>query len=130
MSELLNPVFSYLLYLSLFPPIGKTDNGKWSVNSQMLIFPLQDFLLHAHLNACVLARLCVFYVCACIYGRRWEYKASLPVGGIQWAEGGDCRRSEAVGGVGEAVCLCVCVPQANRPDKIRVKGAQLEAFLS
>lgn len=50
---------------------------------------------------------------------------SLPVGGVMWTEGGTARGRRGRSGV-EALC----VPQANRADKIRVEGAQLEAFLS
>lgn len=123
-SELLNSLFSHSVSVS--SSIGETDNGKWSVSTEMFIFPVQDFCsLHVWMPACV----CVFNFYVCVCGQsRWNTKhhvTSLPVGGITRTEGvtaGDRRGRRGV----EALC----VPQANRPDKIRVEGAQLEAFLS
>lgn len=51
--------------------------------------------------------------------------ASFLVGGIQRTE--VVTAGDLVGGRGVEA---LCVPQANRSDKIRVEGAQLEAFLS
>lgn len=122
-------VFTLALSVSVSSSIGETDNGKWSVSAEMFIFPVQDFCsLHVWKPASV----CMFTrisMCACVCEQnRWNtrhHMASLPVGGITWTEGvtaGDRRGRRGV----EALC----VPQANRPDKIRVEGAQLEAFLS
>lgn len=99
----------------------------------MFIFPLQDFFFFFApcVSECpaVCVWMCTFTsvsVCASVCGlTRWTagpYTAPLLVGGVEWTEGataGDRRGVEAL-----------CVPQANRPDKIRVEGAQLEAFLS
>lgn len=94
----------------------------------MFIFPVQDFCsLRVWMPECVCMLMCISR-CACVCGQsRWNtrHHMALPVGGITWTGGvtaGDLRGWRGV----EALR----VPQANRPDKIRVEGAQLEAFLS
>lgn len=97
-----------------FSSIGRTDEVKWGVSGPDVYLSRRLPGLFAFV--CMLAGMVGFYAVAVDAGD----KTVLKLGCFRsWEWSGRC--AEVPG---------AHVPQANRADKIRVSGAQLEAFLS